>query len=141
MLEDIRPFDWLMLVVEILVLLLIGYEVGTTVWNKRVVRRRMAAAVLLMRRGEEIESAVPRSGNIDVATIPLWKESVNAWITETNNFLAGCSPQASAALLHNVGGGSIRYGAIAGDAHDYFVFLLARMNNLRAIMEKSDVYF
>jgi hypothetical protein len=84
MFEDVRPFDWLMLVVEILVLLLIGYEVGITVWHKRAVRRRMAAAVLLMRRGEEIEAAVPRSANIDVAAVALWKESVDAWMTETN---------------------------------------------------------
>jgi hypothetical protein len=104
----------------------------------------MATAVLQMQKAEEIEAAVPRSGTVyESSVIPSWKESVDRWMNETDKFLASCSPQASAAFLHHVGGSgvTVHYGGIAKDAHDYYVFLLARTNNLRAIMEKSDIYF
>jgi hypothetical protein len=136
-----QPIDFWLLGADIAIVLLILWVDVPEKLHKRRVRSGLSATGTLMQKGEEIEASAPRSGNIDIGTIPLWKQSVDEWMTKTNNFLASCSPQASAAFLHNVGGSSMRYGGIAGDAHDYFVHLLARMNNLRAIMEKPDVYF
>jgi hypothetical protein len=99
--NEYGPFDRF---VEFLVLALIAYEVGTNVWGKKKTSRRVASIFALMHKGEEILAHVPPSGNADTGPIPPWKQSVDAWVKETTEFLAACSPQASAVFLHNKGG-------------------------------------
>jgi hypothetical protein len=101
MFDGVKSFDWLMLVVEILVLLLIAYEVGTTVLHRLQTKRRLASLFALMHRGQELQATVPGSGTADDQAIVAWKSSVEAWADDTNKILATYSPQASARFLHN----------------------------------------
>ncbi|MGO8973760.1 MAG: hypothetical protein ACLQJ0_04945 [Steroidobacteraceae bacterium] len=141
MFDGVKPFDWLMLLVELLVLLLIAYEVVIPAFHRRRTSRRLASLLALMNRGQKIQDAVPASGTTDDLAISAWKTSVEEWLRDTHKTLVAYSPQASTIFLHDTGGTSLRYRGVAQNAHDYFVMLLARMNNLRAIMEKPEVYF
>ncbi len=140
MLSSVTPFDWLMLIVELLVLLLIAYEVATNVLHKRRVNHRLKAIFAIMHKGQALQAAVP-GGNADNNAITAWNDAVLAWINDANNLLSTYSPQASASFLHEPGGNTIKYSPVAMTAHNHYVFLLMRLNNLRSIMEKPDVYF
>ena len=143
MFSDARPIDVWMLVIELLVLLLIAGEVGVVLsrWLKR--KGKLTQTFNLMSKGQQLENSVPPLGTADETAIRTWNESVKTWIGETNRFLVGCSQQASATFLHEEGGtlSSMRYHDVAKDAHDWYKTLIARLNNLRSVMEKPDVYF
>jgi hypothetical protein len=140
MFDGVKPFDWLMLVVEILVLLLIAYEVGTTVLHRLQTKRRLASLFALMHRGQELQTTVPGSGTTDDQAVA-WKSSVEAWANDTHKILATYSPQASARFLHNPVVSRGIYRGIAQNAQGYYESLMMRLENLRAIMEKPEVYF
>jgi hypothetical protein len=136
--HEYSPFDRF---IELGVFVLIAYEVWVTFSHRQKIKSRLGAMLVLMQKGEVVEAAVPRAGNLDVSAISTWNESVNAWVTETSNFLTRHSPTALAIFTHHVGATGMLYGGITKDARDYYDLLLARMNNLRNIMEKVDVYF
>ena len=54
MFRDVRPVDWAMLVIELLVLLLIAYEVGHNVWRPRTLRRRAKDVLQFVSKGTEL---------------------------------------------------------------------------------------
>jgi hypothetical protein len=95
MFNDAKPFDWLMLAVELLVLALIAYEVVTGVRHKRRISRRISSIFVLMQRGQALEDSAP-SQTADEAITAKWIENVSAWDAETNKTLANFSPQAAA---------------------------------------------
>jgi len=140
MLEGTRPIDLWMLAIELVILLVIVGEAAIGI--RRYYKRRPILARLskCMISGQALQNAVPVSGVQD-NSLTTWSESVKAWVGETNTFLKKHSEGASSAFLQDRGGTSLRYGGVAWAVHDWYLTLLARLNNLRSIIEKPDVYF
>jgi hypothetical protein len=142
-----QPIDFWLLAADLAIVVLIIWLDVPEKLHKRKVNRYVVTAVVLMQEGEVIEAAVPRAGPIENAdirfqeTISIWCVSVNEWESKASKFLANCSPKAGAAFVHHVGATGMLYGGVTGSARDQYEFLLARMNNLRNIIEKADAYF
>jgi len=144
MFDEVRPFDWVMLAVEILVLLLIAYEVGIGLWRNRKTRNYLSALHGQMRKGLDLQTTAPSVGMGETDAVRAWLRAVPGWVEETNTLLSGYSAQASASFLHKP------HGEQAGRENDYrgiyhygrlqYAELVERLNNLRTIMEKPDVY-
>src|ERR1700675_1509953 len=107
MFEEVRPFDWLMLAIEALVLFLILYEVIADSRRRRADRRRnvfinekVSALSIFMDKGLRIKETVPDPQVLsDTSSIKQWRTDVRVWTEESNAFLATLSPQASAAFM------------------------------------------
>jgi hypothetical protein len=143
MLGDSRPIDQLMLGIEFLVLLLIAYEVWTGIkdrWvekrRKNLVEKRIGEMRNAIARGQALQLGTPKSMNSAVAK---WASDVDSWEKETSELLRLYSAHAETAFLidvpfdvHSLGsiGEPFRYGKLVG-----------RLQNLRGIIEKSEVYF
>jgi hypothetical protein len=137
---DAKPFDWLMLSIEVLVLALIAYEVVTSVKHRRRNARRIASIFKLVRQGQDIENSFPPYQS-DEAIVTAWINKVVAWDTETRNTLAQFSPQAAASYAYDSSKPGVHYRGVNPNAHHRFIFLKSRLDNLRSIMEKPDGYF
>jgi hypothetical protein len=137
---DVRPFDWLMLAIEILVLLLIFYEVAVGFRQKRTIKRRFKTLLILISDGQALEDIAPLQ-QADVAVVTKWKNDVLEWDNRANKTLASFSKQAVAAYVHDSVDAGVRYRGVAQDAHQVRVGLKSRLDNLKSIMEKPDVYF
>ena len=159
MFEGVRPFDWLMLVIEILVLLAILYFEGVGEWRYRKMRKRVAALVPFMDRGQELQHSVPEpshpthpSYSAAAKQIEEWMNSIDVWGKETRQFLEQYSPRA-ARVFENIAETGIlanpqtvhtesgRSFPIEGPQRESYLRLVAQLNNLRSIMEKPEAYF
>ena len=94
MFEGTRTIDWVMLVVEGLVLLLILYEVVAGERRHRAERRRrlrVSSIIVelssLMDKGQRLQSSVPDPMIMNPQLIEPWRKSVQAWTEETIGFL------------------------------------------------------
>lgn len=58
MLAGTRPIDWVMLVVELLVLFLIAYEAAENVLHKRKMRQNISALVPFVQRGQALQTSI-----------------------------------------------------------------------------------
>jgi hypothetical protein len=139
----VRPFDWLMLVVEILVLALIAYEIAITLWRKHVVNVRVARLFQQMSKGQELQKSAPHSLNTDSRMVAgRWVQSAREWSRETESLLASYSAQATAAFVLDTSGEMPPwYASIESSAQNQYSTLVVQLDNLRGIMEKPDVYF
>jgi hypothetical protein len=139
--DKIRPFDWLMLLIEVLVLAVIAHEAVYRPWK---IRRWLRTVFQCFLKGQALENSAPATGSAvaDEDTIKTWKNAVQDWVNQTWRVLNGYSPQAAAAFLHGrvEPGLSFSHVPHAHDCHNYYLALLARMESLRSIMEKPDVY-
>jgi hypothetical protein len=92
--------------------------------------------------GQELRDSVPPSAQ-DPSQLKAWIKSVEDWIQDTQKEIANHSTQAGISFAHFSGGSSssINYGGISGGAQIWYRELLSRLDNLRNIMEKADVYF
>jgi hypothetical protein len=74
----------------------------------------------------------------------MWKRDVEKWSARIDALLKGYSIGASAAFLHDSGSSldSIWYRReVAAGAHEAYETLQRRLNNLRGILERPEVYF
>jgi hypothetical protein len=138
--QDVRPIDRATLIIELLVLVLIAYEVGHPIYHQRKVRRRSRAITGFVESGRKLQNLAPGIEASD-AEVSQWIESVEAWNNETHDFLKRYSAEAAASYLHNPGKFSGDYMGVAVKAQRVRRGLEERLNNLRDIMEKADVYF
>jgi hypothetical protein len=138
MFADSRPVDFVMLVIEFLVLAIIAIEFGSAFRNKRRTKRRLEAIRDAMSEGQALQMAAPRGIGATEGS-QNWAAAVNAWIAQTHKLLQSYSVQAAASFLHDAGGVGTTYPSLV-DSYNYAV-LVARLNNLRGVMEKPDVYF
>jgi hypothetical protein len=140
MFEGVRPFDWLMLVVEVAVLVLIAWEIGRDIWHKRKMRGRYDELFEYLDKGQKLHWSCPQvTPDGSPRDIGLkWENSVKAWIKETAAFLRRYSPKASKMFLKEV---NDSYFDIVNNADFWLTALFERLRNLREIMEKCDVYF
>jgi hypothetical protein len=138
MFHDVRPIDWIMLVVEVLVLLLIAYEIGHGMWRKFILRRRTKLVLKFLWDGLALKHDACTVTEDAVGT---WKESVEAWTQATITGLQNHSIAAGLSFVHTPTRPAGSYGGVTRGANDTYGVLVARIDTLREIMEKADVYF
>jgi hypothetical protein len=127
-------------------------EVGLTIrhqWKNR--RRNKIIAVLsdFMFKGNTLATSVPNPDHPD--DFWSWARSVEAWRTDTAQYLNKYSAKASSAfllitvpetnvtnLVHPLEGWAFH---LTGNHREAYQALLGYLNNLRSLMEEPDVYF
>jgi hypothetical protein len=78
--RETRPIDWLTLVVEILVLILIAYEVAKPLVRQFKVKRRIDVILRCVAEGVQLQ----REGiGLTSADLERWKENLQAWCNTT----------------------------------------------------------
>jgi hypothetical protein len=156
MFNDVRPFDWVMLIVEVAVLLLILYEVIVGAVRSRQEKQRqakldaiVASLAKQMDEGHSLQVTTP-SPQLELAKIREWIQSVRAWSHATEIILKHYSLRAVRAftlvvnantadtVVHPSEGVSFY---VAGEFREAYQRLLAQLDNLRRIIEKPEVYF
>jgi hypothetical protein len=142
MFEGSRPIDRVMLVIELLVLVLIAWEVGVGILERceakkrrKIVEQRRNEMRDAMVEGQRLLQTVPKL----MEPIAKWASDVDAWERETQELLRSYSAQAETAFLIDTSFVPSTIGAIP-DPRRYGK-LMMRLQNLRAIIEKPEVYF
>jgi hypothetical protein len=149
MVEGVRPFDWLMLVIEAAVLLLIAWEIGRDIWRKRKVRSLLNTAFDFVQRGQKLQALSPQGtygpeGPHGPQFTPAWINLVKTWNQEVVNFMETCSPQARWSFLNDTSDGAAHAHqalAVPPEAQWWYRTMLTRLDNLQKIAENPDVYF
>lgn len=145
-----RPIDILMLVIELLVLMLIGFEVGTALWHKLKMRRRRSALLPYLERGQKLLSSTPEEPVVAYAGIEEWIQQVKSWTSDTRNFLDRYSSNASFAFMSTVRSGTVQRAArrpddtpflVSGRLGDAYQLLQSKLDNLRRIVAQPEAYF
>jgi C4-dicarboxylate-specific signal transduction histidine kinase len=169
MYEPVRPFDWVMLFVEVLVLAFVGYgEIVSYARNKKADKRQQEAdehqqAVAnrqqeldsrirktneFVSRGQMLQKTAPVDGDPSVDRIASlltrardWRGDVASWIMDTNGFLQACSPQASAKFLDDSQASYFRENNRYGtETLASYEEVDRRLHNLQDIMQNPSVY-
>jgi hypothetical protein len=156
MFADTRPFDWVMLVVEVAVLLLILYEVVRGELrdrNEHKRRSRLTQIVTelssLLDKGLRMQGCVPDPQIMNQQTCEPWLVSVREWTEQTNKVLSKHSPRAAAAFMLvtdaeamdscvHAGG---RMFFVIGHVREVYQRFVVQMANLRRIVEQPEAYF
>jgi hypothetical protein len=149
MFEGARPLDWLMLVVEALVLALIAYEIVSPRWHRRKIRRLLNVAFDFVQRGQKLQAISPQGiygpeGPHGPQFVPAWIEKVKTWNQEALDFMERCSPQARASFLSDTSSGAAHTQQslmVPPEAQWWYRTMLTRLDNLQRIAENPDVYF
>lgn len=132
-----RPIDWLMLVIEFLVLGLIAAELIHQLYRHFRVARITKRLNRYASQGQAFQWSVPKDLNTDITP---WDKNVKMWIQEVEIFLeTKCSEQAKARFIHF----KVRSTPtlrIPDALHATFLELESRLENLNAIIEKPEVY-
>jgi hypothetical protein len=139
--EQTRSIDWVMLVVEILVLAIIAAEGIYSVIRRFRVRRITKRILAFIEEGQALQSKFP-PGILKINdAIIAWKNSVQIWVDSVETFLkVECSRQAAATFLHYIPNQLWSDVISEGNIRPY-AELLMRLGNLQSIMENPDVYF
>jgi hypothetical protein len=141
MFGGVKPFDWLMLIVEILVLALIAFEIFHSIWHRRKIVRLLSRAFYFVQMGQKLQVMIGPEWN-GPPLGPEWIKSVKAWNQETLNFLEACSPQARESfLINNVEAHREQSLKVPPEAQWWYRTMLNRLDNLQRIAENPDVYF
>ena len=149
MFEEVRPFDWLMVSVAVLVVLLILFGVVRPMLAERKMRKRVSKTYAIVSRGQALEHAVPADGFLigcDAATIQTatqrWKNDVESWITDANRFLGTCSSQASAKFSDDsrVSHFSDTSNRFRPETKEIYEVINCRLSNLQEILQNPSVY-
>ncbi len=134
--SDARGIDWVMLIVELLVLLLIAYEI---IWEPWKSRRLATAALRLADSGEAIRQCTPVL-SADAGAVDTWMKLLDSWVRESCGALEGRSAHAASAFRSLPGRKDGAYLGIHQAANDSYGALLQRIEILRNIAEKASLY-
>lgn len=140
MTEGIRPFDWVMLAVEVLVLVFVGGESITSFLHRRKVEKGKQALRGFINRGQALLNTLP-AGSADW---PQWEQSALGLIEEVKKYLGKRSPDALEAFLAETDwehADRIRRFHPVLDAKLLSQELSKRVANLHSIVLSADVYF
>lgn len=153
----IKPFDWLMLAVDVLVLGLILYEVIAGEWrhsrDRKLQRRRADVVTTLsgfMEKGQKLLTRVPCPELAKKLEVDLWQVEAQSWSKEVGEFLSGISPRALTAFRIIPGTGVMAQGVYAESGASFMIDgplrhshqrLVSHLENLRGITEKPEAYF
>jgi hypothetical protein len=160
MFEGVRPFDWLMLFIEIAVVGLILYEIIADALRRRAEARRerfiheqIIALTQRLTKGKRLHGGVPNTTTCNPQTAErmdnVWIEQVGMWITDTEKFLSSRSPRASAEFMALIDSGPVNL-YVGNTPHGYFLRkesaewygnLTIHLENLQRIMSTPEAYF
>lgn len=140
--EGARLIDWAILIVDFLVLAVILWLDAPERFHRRKVRKRLVVVQKMMLDGHSLRNSVADANKND-ETASRWIQSVQTWIDTSYKTLADTSMQAALAFIHRNVIPDIYFGGVTNrqDVSRQFQELLLRLENLRNIMEKADVYF
>ena len=94
-------YDWLILIVELLVLAIIAYEAGKGAWHSKRNRKKRAEIYEFLGRGSSLQGNPPSIH--EQTRVHEWVHQVEEWISDTRVYLGKeCSPQASLVFLSDV---------------------------------------
>jgi hypothetical protein len=137
--REYGPLDRLL---EFLVFAAIMYEILAAAWHRRKVRVRQRQIRGFLSRGQGLQAAVP-GWTAPEEKAPSWLVDFKNWDRETHEFLERNSAEAAISFLHEAGSGvaPVGYSQVASSVRNQYTQLLGRLDNLKAIMEKSEAYF
>ena len=160
MFEGVRPFDWLMLGIELAVLLVIVCaELKSHLRDKRLASRakliadRRIALSEFVAKGLELQRIVPVGTvwtALEAERKTAWQKAATAWIEETQAFLERHSPRAATAFIVVSGFATDDFMvmnssgqmALLHDSVRYFYQrVMSHLSNLHGIIEMADTYF
>ncbi len=139
MLYGARPIDLTTLIVEILVLLLIFYEIVSDRLQRWKTKRRLKTISKCMIEGRSLQDKVPTT-NANQARLSEWRRQVEDWIPSTDKQLSHYSSHASASFLQDNGNMSQPACPVAPALVGVYSTLQLRLNNLRSILENPGTY-
>ena len=139
MFEGTRAIDWVMLVIEALVLFLIAYEVLEKCKADRKIKERTSQTFAFLSKGQKLQKSAPQAGAGVEATVP-WVKSVHAWSQDTDAFLNTCSAHASAKFLDETNMKSVTYPGLAQEVWTFYSLLNRKLSNLQTIIQNATVY-
>ena len=125
------------------VLVVIGTAVTVTTaliqaWKWRDRRSKVAGMFTRMEIGNGIERKRVFAGQ--ETRVAEWAKEAEGWMKETDDFLKTCSVQASIAFLTAGAMPTATFYNLADGARQTYFTLLWRLQNLKDIMERPDVY-
>jgi hypothetical protein len=151
-----RPIDWVMFVIEALVLLVILYEViAGEVRRRKEAKRRtfLDARVVELSRardeGKRLISVVPDAGTVSAQTRQPWVKAVADWTESTEKTLAGYSPHAADSFMQPIEAQTVdvvvtahgRTFTLCEEIRTIYAKLFIRWENLCRILERPEMYF
>lgn len=139
--EPIRLIDWVMLVVEILVLVIIAAEAVYGIVKHYRIRRITKIILVFIEEGQILQGKVPRDVFVADDTIVGWNNSAQIWMDSVETFLkVKCSRHAAATFRHYIPNQQWS-GVLLENNKKLYMDLLMRLENLQSILENPDVYF
>lgn len=134
-----RPVDLVIVIGELLVLLLIAYELVARAIHKRSVAKRLNELFYAIAEGQELQATARQIAGERSPGAGEWSHAVQEWIKVTRKTLEHCSAQAVISFMHDPDLTLTHLGSIA--ALSEYESLVLRLNNLRCIMEHPEAYF
>ena len=147
--DGARPIDWIIVVVDFLVLVAILIFELPEWGHKRKTRRLLNAVFDFVQRGQKLQALSPQGtygpeGPHGPQFTPAWINLVKQWNQEAVDFMETCSPQARWAFLSDTTDGAAHAQqamSVPPEAKWLYRTMLTRLDNLQRIAEKPDVYF
>jgi hypothetical protein len=138
-----KTHEWVMLIVEFLVLAVIAYEAGKAGWRSLQNRKKRAEIYALLGKGHSLQGNPPSIHELD--RVAQWCHQVELWISDTRVYLGKqCSPQASLVFLSNTSPFPEPFHMqidLAPHARQAYSKLIVRLDNLTRVLEQSDTYY
>ncbi len=147
---DTRGIDWLILIVDFLILVAIVWLELPDWLHKRRAERRAKTLTPLMDRGRHLQASVPNQLPNPGPELLKWVEDVKQWSADTEAFLVPLSAKAAIAFthvmsassadrkVHKPDGTSFR---LTGRFGDLYQVLQVKLDNLQKILESPELYF
>jgi hypothetical protein len=149
-----QPIEWWLLAADVAIVALIVWLDVPEKLHKRRCAKIVKVLSDFMFVGHTLAGSVPNPQLQQVGSaeqIEMWRQSVEAWRTETAQYLSAHSSKAASAFLlitlsetnvtnivHPLEGWSFH---LSGYERETYQALLGYMDNLRGIIEKPEVYF
>jgi hypothetical protein len=146
--EGIRPFDWLMLGIEVAVLIaILVFDIRGVRRERRHDKGELERKTLIDTRVGEMRTAMSKGQELLLSAPPVsddphvgaWAQAVSHWNEDTRQLLKSYSAHAETAFTLRIPDSPNHYGSI-GAVFDY-ISLVSGLKNLQGIIEKPDTYF
>ncbi|HEY4054623.1 MAG TPA: hypothetical protein VGL74_12810 [Terriglobales bacterium] len=134
-----QPIDLAILGIEILLLLVLAYQQFTGIVHKRKLNKQLSKLFYALAEGQELQAIAPDTIDENSANLGKWKRAVRDWMDVTRKILEGCSGNAVISFMHDPVLTLTHTSRMS--ARSEYESLIARLNNLRCIMEHIDAYF
>jgi hypothetical protein len=134
-----QPIDVAILGLECILLFVLAYQQFIRIRHKRRLASQLSKLFYALAEGQELQAIAPDRTEEDSACVGKWRHAVRDWVDVTRTTLEGCSGNAVISFMHNSGLKLTHSGRT--NARSEYELLVARLNNLRSIMEHVDAYF